>query len=103
MPLDEYEDYEEFDDEVAPEGNRLVGATAKAVLAYLAKSIADNPDEVRVDLIEGHNNIVLELRAAPEDVGRIIGKSGRVASALRQLVKAAAHLDGVQATVDIID
>lgn len=108
MPAEDYEDYEEFedddeDDEVAPEGNRLPGATARAVLQYAASSIADNPEEVAVEVLEGPNGIVLELRAAEEDLGRIIGRSGRVASALRQLARAAAYLDKTQATVEIID
>jgi predicted RNA-binding protein YlqC (UPF0109 family) len=105
MPVDDYEDYEELDedDEVAPEGNRLPGATAKSVLQYAAAAIADNPDEVTVEVLEGPNGIILELHAAQEDVGRIIGRSGRVASALRQLVRAAAYLDKTQATVEIID
>ncbi len=103
MPAEDYEDYEEFEDEVAPEGNRLPGATARSVLQYVASAIADDPEAVHVEVVEGANGIVLELHAAPEDVGRIIGKSGRVAAALRQLTRAAAYLDGTQASVEIID
>ncbi|MER3396361.1 MAG: RNA-binding protein [Acidimicrobiia bacterium] len=105
MRADDYEDYDEMDDfdEVAPEGNRLPGATARAVLHYAACAIADKPEEVFVEVLEGPNGIVLELHAAQEDVGRIIGRNGRVASALRQLARAAAYLDKTEATVEIID
>lgn len=103
MPIDDYDEFDNLEDEVAPEGNRLPGATAKAILEYVARAIAERPEEVSVEVIEGPGSVVLELRAAPEDVGRIIGKNGRVAAAMRQLVRAAAHRDGIHASVDILD
>lgn len=57
---------------------------------YLAQALVDHPDEVRVSQVEGEKSIILELRVAPSDMGKVIGKQGRVAKALRTVVKAAA-------------
>lgn len=58
----------------------------KDLIEYIAKSIVDDPSQVRVDEIEGPNSIVFELHVAPEDKGRVIGKGGRVANAMRTLL-----------------
>lgn len=101
---DEYEEADEdFEDEVAADGNRLVGVRPRAVLEYVSTSIADNPDEVDVEMIEDRRGIVFELHVDPDDMGRIIGRRGRVANAIRTLVRTAARLDGTSATVDIVD
>src|SRR5690606_2922319 len=67
-----------------------VPRTVKELVTYLAQALVDHPDEVRVSQVEGEKSIILELRVAPPDMGRVIGRQGRVAKALRAVVKAAA-------------
>jgi predicted RNA-binding protein YlqC (UPF0109 family) len=84
--------------------NRVNGAMARAVLDYLAKSIVDEPEGVVVDLDEGRRGDVrLSLHVAPGDMGKVIGRRGRVAQAIRTLVRAAGAREGVEVTVDIVD
>jgi uncharacterized protein len=68
----------------------------------LAKSLVDNPEDVNVNVVEGDRNLVLELKVAPEDMGKIIGKQGRIAKAIRTVVKAAAAKEGKKVNVEII-
>jgi uncharacterized protein len=75
----------------------------KELLEFLARSLVDNPDEVRVEETENDDMVVLRLSVAKDDVGKVIGKQGRIARALRTVVKASAVKDGKQATVEIID
>ncbi|MCA1721086.1 MAG: KH domain-containing protein [Actinobacteria bacterium] len=76
--------------------------SAEAVLRYVAEQLVDNPAEVDVTPIEGERSLILELRVHPDDLGKVIGKRGRTAKALRTLVKAAAEEDrNVQ--VEIVD
>ena len=75
----------------------------KELLEFLARSLVDNPDEVRVEETETDDVVVLRLSVAKDDVGKVIGKQGRIARALRTVVKASAVKDGKQATVEIID
>ena len=72
------------------------------VLETLAKSLVDNPDEVSVTVVEGEDKTVLELRVAESDMGKVIGKQGRIAKAIRTVVKAAASRDNKCAVVEII-
>jgi len=74
----------------------------KDLLEFLAKSLVDKPDEVEVSLIEGERSVILELRVSPDDMGKVIGKQGRIAQALRTLVKAAAVKDGKRVMIEII-
>ena len=74
----------------------------KELLEYLAKALVDNPEEVQVKLLEAEKTVVLELRVAPEDMGKIIGKQGRIAQALRTVIKAAAVKEGKRVVVEII-
>jgi uncharacterized protein len=85
------------------EGNRVSGGTARAVLEHVARSIVEDPDAVFIDSAPARNGLRFELHVAPADMGRIIGKRGRVAQALRALVRAAAAKDGTDASVDIVD
>ena len=96
---------EEFDDDVddADDANRIVGALPRTVLTYLAKSIVEEPDAVVVEAEEGRNSITLRLHVAPGDMGRVIGRRGRVAQAIRTVVRAAGAKEGVNASVDIVD
>ena len=75
----------------------------KELLEYLAKSLVDNPDDVHVTVTETDTTVVLELSVAKDDVGKVIGKQGRIARALRTLMKASAVRDGKRVIVEIID
>jgi len=75
----------------------------KDLLEYLAKALVDNPDDVHVEVIEGERSVILQLRVHVDDIGKVIGKQGRIAQALRTLVKAAATKQGKNAIVEILD
>ena len=75
----------------------------KELLEYLARSLVDQPDDVRVDVIEGESSLVFQLHVAQDDVGKVIGRQGRIAKSLRTLVKAAAVKEEKKAIVEIID
>jgi hypothetical protein len=79
------------------------GGAAQAVLEHIARSIVDEPDAVQVDVSSQRGGVRLDLHVASTDMGRIIGRRGRVAQALRAVVRAAAAKDGADATVDIVD
>lgn len=74
----------------------------KELLEMIAKTLVDNPDEVTVTVIEEEFNTVLELRVAQEDMGKIIGKRGRIARAIRTLIKAYAIKEKKRVLVEII-
>ena len=74
----------------------------KELVEFLAKSLVDSPAEVKVNEIEGERSVILELKVAPEDMGKIIGKQGRIAKALRTVIKAAAAREGKKVNVEII-
>ena len=101
--FDEGLDPDEFEDEIAGEGNRIVGGKAKAVVEYVARYLAEEPDAVEVDLEERRGEITLLVHASPSDMGRLIGRRGRVVQALRQLTRAASASEGVRATVDVAE
>ncbi len=75
----------------------------KELLEFLARSLVDHPEQVRVEEIETVDGVLLRLTVAKEDVGKVIGKQGRIARAIRTVVKASAVKDGRQATVEIAD
>ncbi|GEM_PF-39905 len=89
----EDEEYDEFDEMSCPE----------RVLDVCVRSIVDELDAVDIDIDETEQRMALHVRVAPSDMGKIIGKRGRVANALRTLIKAAGALDGIHATVEIDD
>ena len=72
------------------------------LVEYIAKSLVDNPDEVQVNEVEGSQSIIIELKVAEEDMGKVIGKQGRIAKAIRTVVKAAAIKDNKRVVVEII-
>lgn len=90
-------------DEIAPEGNRIVGARARAVVEHVARAVAEDPDAVEVDLEERPGEVQLLVRTNPSDMGRLIGKRGRVIQALRQVTRAAGAAEGVKANVDVLE
>jgi len=75
----------------------------KELVEILAKALVDQPEKVMVDMVEKDKSIVIELRVAPEDMGKVIGKQGRIAKAIRTVVKAAAIKSGERVYVDITD
>jgi len=68
----------------------------------IAKALVDNPDQVEVNEIEGTQSVIIEVRVADEDMGKIIGKQGRIAKAIRTVVKAAAIKENKRVVVEII-
>lgn len=78
-------------------------ATATAVLEFIATSLAEDPAAVSVDVSERQGKVVLSLSVGAGDMGRIIGRRGRTAQAIRALVGAAGARDGVITSVDIVD
>jgi len=73
------------------------------LLAYLARELVDHPDEVRVETEERDGALVLVLHVAADDVGKVIGRQGRIARALRTLVRASAHGSGRRVLLEIAE
>ena len=71
------------------------------LIKFIAESIVDNPSEVEVNRVEKNNSITVELSVADEDMGKVIGKRGRIAKAIRTVVNAAAAKEGTNVKVDI--
>ena len=74
----------------------------KDLVEVIAKALVRNPDQVSVTAAEDNGATVLELRVAPDDMGKIIGKQGRIAKALRTVVKAAATRENKKISVEIV-
>lgn len=74
----------------------------KELLETIAKSLVDYPDEVSVNEIEDENALILELKVAKDDMGKVIGKQGRIAKAIRTVVKAAAIKENIKVVVEIV-
>ena len=75
----------------------------KELVELVVKILVDAPDEVSVNVIEGEKSTILELKVAQEDVGKVIGKQGRIAKAIRTILSASATRDGKRATLEILD
>ncbi len=95
--VDEVQDH---DDDL---GNRVSGGTPLAVVTYLVNSITSDPEAVVINTEERGDSVRFRIHVAPEDMGRVIGRRGRVAQAIRTVVAAAGARDGVQTSVDIVD
>ena len=79
---------------------------ASAVLSHVVRSLVDDPESVRVEALPGggrRRNLLLEVRTGPGDMGRVIGRRGKTAQAIRAVVRAAATCDGVDVDVDFVD
>ena len=74
----------------------------KDLLLYIARSLVEHPDDVTVTEKQGADELTLELRVAPDDMGKVIGKQGRIAKAIRSVVKAASLGDNKKVDVEII-
>ncbi|HTP00144.1 MAG TPA: KH domain-containing protein [Anaerolineales bacterium] len=75
----------------------------KELIEFIAKSLVDHPDQVEVRSFGGGDRIRLELSVAKDDMGRVIGKSGKVANSIRTLLRVAAEREGKQATLDVVE
>ncbi|MBA2442159.1 MAG: KH domain-containing protein [Rubrobacter sp.] len=73
------------------------------LLTFLARSLVDEPEEVEVSATESDSQVTLRLRVAPGDVGRVIGRQGRIVKAIRTLVKAASVKVGKRVSVEVLD
>lgn len=85
------------------EGDDLPGARATDVLEYVVRALVDEPDAVEVDVHEDRRGLRMQVSVAPGDMGRVIGRRGRMANAIRTVVRAAAVNDGVAVDVDFVD
>jgi len=76
--------------------------TMKELVEYMARLLVENPDQVEVSEVNATRSVIFELRVAREDMGRVIGKQGRVANAMRTLLKVAAAKQGKRAILEIV-
>jgi len=75
----------------------------KDLIEYIAKSLVDHPEQVEVREFQNGNRVNIELSVAKDDMGRVIGKSGRVANSIRAILRAAAERQGKQVTLDVLE
>ncbi len=75
---------------------------ARELVEYVAKALVDDPSAVRVDVVEDDGETVIELHVAEDDMGKVIGRNGSVAKALRTLLKATAARDGQPVSLEIV-
>jgi len=75
----------------------------KALLEHMVKELVDEPDQVRIDEMKGDKVTTLELRVAPDDLGKVIGRRGRTAAAMRMILSAAATKQRKRAVLEILD
>ena len=100
---DELDDDDFVEDEIAGEGNRVKGARAQTVIELVARRLVDDPDGVFIDATERSDNVAILIHTSPGDLGRIIGKRGRVIQAVRQLARVAGSTEGVRVNVDVAE
>ncbi|MDR0375445.1 MAG: KH domain-containing protein [Treponema sp.] len=75
----------------------------KDLVEYIAKSLVDDPSQVDVAVIEGEKSTILELKVASEDIGKVIGKHGRIAKSIRTVLQAASARTGKRTVLEILD
>ena len=75
----------------------------RELIEYMARALVENPEQVSVQEVTGARSIIYELHVAPSDMGRVIGKNGRVANAMRSLVRVASAGSGKRAILEIVD
>ena len=112
IDLDDAENDEELEDEFDDDGdddgddgdvNPIPVAHARAVLEYLVRAVVDDPDSVEVQVDEGGRRTTLNVTVGEGDMGRVIGKRGRVATSIRTVTRAAAVRDGVEVDIEFLD
>jgi predicted RNA-binding protein YlqC (UPF0109 family) len=91
------------DESASEEGTAEAVPTAVAVLDYVVRSVVSHPDDVRVEVDDRRSPIRLDVRVADGDMGRVVGKRGRTAQAIRTVVRAAAHRDGADVDIEFLD
>jgi hypothetical protein len=96
-------DVEDVDDDFGDDANKIPAATARDVCEYLVKAVVEEPDGVEVDVVDRRGRSLIEVHVAPGDMGRVIGKRGRIAQSIRTVVRAAAVRDGAEVDVDFVD
>ena len=84
-------------------GSGCMEGTMKELLTYIARNLVDHPDAVSVTEHAGEDETTLELRVAPEDMGKVIGRQGRIAKEIRTLMRSVAQKNGTMVAVEIID
>ncbi|TVQ39254.1 MAG: KH domain-containing protein [Spirochaetaceae bacterium] len=75
----------------------------KELVSYVARALVDEPDEVEVNVIEGEKSTIIELRVSQSDIGKVIGKHGRIAKALRTILSATSTRTGKRIVLEILD
>ncbi|MDX1973177.1 MAG: KH domain-containing protein [Candidatus Sumerlaeia bacterium] len=75
----------------------------RELMVYIAKALVDKPNEVEAKAVSGDSSIIIELHVAPDDVGKVIGKSGQTAKALRKILSAAATKHSKKSLLQIIE
>ena len=75
----------------------------KDLVEYIVKSLVDNPDQVEINEIEGEKSTILELKVVKDDIGKVIGKHGRIARAIRTVINASATKTGKRVVLEILD
>jgi len=75
----------------------------KDLIEYIAKSLVDDPGRVQVNVVEGEKSTILELRVGEDDIGKVIGKHGRIAKAIRTVLQAASARSGKHTVLEILD
>ena len=75
----------------------------KELVEYMVKSLVDHPDQVQIREIEGERSTILELKVVKEDIGKVIGKHGRIARAIRTIINASATKSGKRVVLEILD
>jgi predicted RNA-binding protein YlqC (UPF0109 family) len=75
----------------------------KNLVEFIVKALVDNPSDVNLNVIEGEKSTILELKVVPEDIGKVIGKHGRIAKAIRTILSAYATKSGKRVVLEILD
>jgi predicted RNA-binding protein YlqC (UPF0109 family) len=75
----------------------------KDLVEYIVKTLVDDPSQVNISVVEGQRSTILELKVAPEDIGKVIGKRGRIAKAIRTVLTAATARSGKRTELEILD
>lgn len=101
---DEALDDDDLEDEVGGEGNRVDGAArARAVTDFLARELVEDVEAIDVTASESRGEVTLLIHASPQDLGRLIGRRGRVIQAVRQVARAAGAADGARINVEVAE
>ena len=101
--VDDNDDDDDDDDDADINTKTVIAANATSVLEYLVRAVVDDPDSVEVQVDDGGRRPTLNVTVAPGDMGRVIGKRGRVATAIRTVTRAAAVRDDVEVDIEFLD